>query len=289
MKGLQIFQNKVLKKDIHYVTSDFKTRNDARPTHSGIDLVSYNGKRTCTDYIVAVYDGKVVTSSYNATGAGYYVEILHPSGIKSRYLHMKKGSIKVKKGDIVKTGQEIGYMGNTGNSKGAHLHFGIVKDKKNVDPLPYLNDAELFKEKEPAPEIYIVKGDTIQDVSKQTGVSVDKICEANNIVDFRIYVGQELIIPRETYEDGNYKILVSKTLRKTTSLVTTNRVKVKECDSETKKLLTSKKANDIAMFKLNVTVPLEKVVTKDGRKWMQYKNYYIVVENKDGTKQVERV
>lgn len=91
------------------------------------------------------------------------------------------------------------------------------------------------------------------------------------------------------YIDGNYKIIVSKTLRKSMSLVKTNRVKVKECDAETKKLLTSKKANDIAMFKLNTKVDLKNEVEKDGRIWMQYKNYYIVVQNQDGTRQVEKV
>lgn len=90
------------------------------------------------------------------------------------------------------------------------------------------------------------------------------------------------------YQDGTYKIIVSKTLRKSMSLVKSNRVKVKECDSETKKLLTSKKANDIAMFKLNVIIELSNIIEKDNRKWMKYKDYYIVVENKDGTKQVEK-
>lgn len=91
------------------------------------------------------------------------------------------------------------------------------------------------------------------------------------------------------FPNGNYKIKVSKTLRKTMSLVVSNRVKVKECDAETKKLLTSTKANAIAMFKVGVTVPLKNVVEKDKRKWMQYKNYYIVVQNQDGTNQVEKV
>ena len=59
MKGLIEVKNNVLKKGIHYVTSDYKTRNSARPTHSGIDMVSYNGKHTTTDYIICVHDGIV--------------------------------------------------------------------------------------------------------------------------------------------------------------------------------------------------------------------------------------
>jgi len=90
------------------------------------------------------------------------------------------------------------------------------------------------------------------------------------------------------FTDGNYKIIVSKILRKSMSLSNSNRVKVKECDKETKKLLTSKISTDIAKFKLDVIIPLTDIIEKDKRKWAKYKDYYIVVENQDGTKQVEK-
>ena len=53
---------------------------------------------------------------------------------------LKYGSIKVKVGQIIEKEQEIGYMGDTGYTFGAHLHFQIIKDGKTVDPLPYLKD-----------------------------------------------------------------------------------------------------------------------------------------------------
>lgn len=144
MKGLIEVKNNVLKKGIHYVTSDYKTRNASRPTHSGIDMVSYNGKNTTTDYIICVYEGIVTRNEYADKGGGYWVEVRHPSGVRSRYLHMKKGSVKVKAGQNLKKGDVIGYMGNTGNSRGAHLHFGIMKNGKVTDPYPYLLDESLF-------------------------------------------------------------------------------------------------------------------------------------------------
>ncbi len=123
----------VLKKGKHYMTSDYKTRN--KRNHNGIDLI---GENRTTDDVIAIEDGEVITSKYSQT-AGYYVEIKHQNNYISRYLHLKKGSLKVKVGDIVTKGTILGYMGNTGNSNGAHLHFAIYDNKRVFqDPLPYL-------------------------------------------------------------------------------------------------------------------------------------------------------
>jgi hypothetical protein len=155
MKGLIEVENNVLKNGIHYVTSDYKTRNTKRPTHGGMDMVSYNGKNTTTDYIVCVSDGEVVKSTYSPLGGGYWVEVKHPNNISSRYLHMKKGSIQVKVGEKIEKGQVIGYMGNTGNSHGAHLDFRILVNGKITDPYPYLLDDSLFVNTEYTPGLYV--------------------------------------------------------------------------------------------------------------------------------------
>ncbi len=124
----------VLKKGKHYLTSDYKTRG-TRSTHNGMDMI---GENHSIDNVIAIADGKVITSKYSNT-AGYYVEIEHANKYISRYLHMKKGSLKVKKGDKVTKGTLLGTMGNTGNSTGAHLHFAVYNDKHVfIDPLPYL-------------------------------------------------------------------------------------------------------------------------------------------------------
>ena len=62
----------------------------------------------------------------------------HGNGFKTYYFHMKPKSVLVKAGDLVRRGQKIGYMGTTGNSTGAHLHFGIKFYNAWVDPEPYL-------------------------------------------------------------------------------------------------------------------------------------------------------
>ncbi len=131
----------VLKKGVHYLTSDYKTRG-TRSSHNGMDMI---GKNRSIDEVIAIESGKVITSTYSKT-AGYYVEIKHQNNYISRYLHMKKNSLQVKKGDEVKKGTVLGTMGNTGNSNGAHLHFAVYNDKRiPLDPLPYLLGTQNFQ------------------------------------------------------------------------------------------------------------------------------------------------
>lgn len=116
-------------------------------THRGVDVVKYKGQ---LDYIIAHTDGKVidVVKNYNKTDKkgnsyGNYVLLKHPNGYYTLYAHMKYKSVTVSIGDTVKQGQVIGYMGNTGYSKGAHLHFEVRNTKnKRINPTPYL-DANL--------------------------------------------------------------------------------------------------------------------------------------------------
>lgn len=95
--------------------------------------------------------------------------------------------------------------------------------------------------------------------------------------------------PTEYWTTGNYKIVISKTLRTSMSLITNNRCKVKNIDKYTQTLLTSKKPNDIAMFKVGVTIPIHQIIKKDGRVWGRYYNTFIVLCNKDGSKQALKI
>lgn len=111
--------------------------------HVGVDVVKYKGQ---TDYIIAHSDGEVVSvvKNYNKTDTkgnsyGNYVKIKHSNGYYTLYAHMKYGTVTVNVGSKVKKGQTIGYMGNTGYSKGAHLHFEVWKGSKRIDPTPYLD------------------------------------------------------------------------------------------------------------------------------------------------------
>lgn len=132
----------VLKSNNHWMTQAFDAKK-----HKGIDLIK-RGKiwtpAPKTDYIIAIAKGEVTYTGYSDT-RGYYVEIKHENGYKTRYLHLKKGSIVVKKGQYVQKGTVVGFMGNTGDSDGKHLHLAVV-DLKNkcIDPLPYLLGTEDF-------------------------------------------------------------------------------------------------------------------------------------------------
>ena len=66
MATLLKVKNNVLKNGIHYVTSDYKTRNESRSTHNGMDLIGKNG----VDDIVAVERGTVSFTGYDASGGG---------------------------------------------------------------------------------------------------------------------------------------------------------------------------------------------------------------------------
>ena len=105
--------------------------------HNGIDMTS--GTK-----IVAVASGKVTACRNSVKGytesqaSGNYVTLYHGNNVYTTYCHMAYGSVKVKVGDIVECGQEIGTKGSTGYSTGPHLHYGVQVNGSWVDPKPYL-------------------------------------------------------------------------------------------------------------------------------------------------------
>ena len=104
--------------------------------HAGIDI-SQNGIKGAA--IVAADGGRVVEANSTRSwgqGYGYYVVIDHGGGYRTRYAHC--GKITVKVGQKVAQGQLIGYVGNTGNSQGYHLHFEVLVNGSSTNPVPYL-------------------------------------------------------------------------------------------------------------------------------------------------------
>ncbi len=99
--------------------------------HAGIDLAAPQGTP-----IVASRSGVVTTASYEAGGAGNYVNINHMDGYVSRYMHMTH--YVVSPGQKVSAGQVIGYCGATGAAEGPHLHFGIYENGTPIDPAPFI-------------------------------------------------------------------------------------------------------------------------------------------------------
>ena len=102
-----------------------------RKFHYGVDLAAPTGTP-----IYATRAGTVDTASYQAGGAGNYVQINHGDGYRSIYMHMTR--YVVKKGQHVTQGQLIGYCGSTGGSTGPHLHFGISYNGTYVNPANYI-------------------------------------------------------------------------------------------------------------------------------------------------------
>ena len=82
--------------------------------------------------IMATADG-VVTESTRRGGNGKYVKIRHNATYSTQYLHMKKQ--KVKRGEFVKQGDVIGWIGMTGNTGGPHVCYRFWKNGRQVDPL----------------------------------------------------------------------------------------------------------------------------------------------------------
>lgn len=108
--------------------------------HEGLDISGYNVYGAS---IVAADGGTVYavnrTSSWGTgmfAGYGYAVIIDHGAGLRTLYAHCSK--IAVQPGQRVSKGQVIAYVGNTGRSTGAHLHFEVRQNNKRVNPLEYL-------------------------------------------------------------------------------------------------------------------------------------------------------
>lgn len=97
--------------------------------HSGCDLTAPHGAP-----IYASGDGVVITAEFYG-GYGNQVEIDHGFGYVTKYAHLS--AFKCKKGQRVKRGQLIGYVGSTGTSVAPHLHYEVIKNGQKVDPVHY--------------------------------------------------------------------------------------------------------------------------------------------------------
>ena len=100
--------------------------NRIRP-HKGTDYAAPVGTP-----IMATADG-TVTESTRRGGNGKYVKIRHNGTYSTQYLHMKKQ--KVKRGEFVRQGDVIGWIGMTGNTSGPHVCYRFWRNGRQVDPL----------------------------------------------------------------------------------------------------------------------------------------------------------
>lgn len=137
------------------VTSAFRSVD--RPDHHGVDMATERGTP-----IVAASAGVVTISECQASldgepygcdqdgspavlGCGWFVKVMHAHHTATLYCHMQQQP-EVSVGDVVTTGDLLGYVGSTGNSSEPHLHFEVQvgstfeppRSATAVDPVPFL-------------------------------------------------------------------------------------------------------------------------------------------------------
>jgi murein DD-endopeptidase MepM/ murein hydrolase activator NlpD len=100
--------------------------------HHGIDFGGPIGTP-----IYATGSGKVEKAGWNWGGFGNMVLINHGFGYHTRYAHLSE--IKVQQGEKITRGQLIGLMGNTGRSRGTHLHYEVLFKNEDVNPINFFN------------------------------------------------------------------------------------------------------------------------------------------------------
>ena len=106
--------------------------------HRGVDI----GGVGTTSAALATKSGKVIIAktvvygSYGGSGYGNYVVLDHGGGYTTLYAHLSSVSVSV--GDMVTQGDTVGITGSTGNSTGPHLHYEVMINGVNQNPLDYL-------------------------------------------------------------------------------------------------------------------------------------------------------
>jgi murein DD-endopeptidase MepM/ murein hydrolase activator NlpD len=117
-----------------------------RRQHNGVD---YGAARGTPFWAVA--SGTVVDARYSRT-AGNMVRIKHKNGLITEYFHASRFAKGIRKGARVQQRQVIGYVGTTGRSTGPHLHYGMVKRGRHVNP-----SRQKFGSSTPVPEKHLAE------------------------------------------------------------------------------------------------------------------------------------
>ena len=149
----------VANKDLKRMASGYGYRihpiYKTRKMHYGMDFSAKTGTE-----IYSTGDGVVSKVKRSKRGYGNYVKINHGFGYETLYAHMSK--YIVKKGQKVKRGEVIGFVGNSGISTAPHLHYEVRKDNKKINPVNfYYNDL--------SPEEY----EKMLEISQQSNQSLD--------------------------------------------------------------------------------------------------------------------
>ena len=124
----------VSNKDLSHIASGFGYRIDpiykTPKMHTGLDFASAIGTP-----IYAAANGSIASTVFDEKGYGNHVIINHGYGYQTLYGHMVR--IKARPGQVVKRGEVIGWVGNTGKSTGPHCHYEVIRNGEKIDPVHY--------------------------------------------------------------------------------------------------------------------------------------------------------
>ena len=100
--------------------------------HGGLDL-----RAAEHTFVEAIADGRVSRAGVEPEGWGSFVELRHPRGWVSLYAHLSE--ISVRRGQVLRRGDRLGYAGSSGRSFGPHLHLEVRRHGRRLDPLAVIS------------------------------------------------------------------------------------------------------------------------------------------------------
>jgi murein DD-endopeptidase MepM/ murein hydrolase activator NlpD len=103
--------------------------------HDGIDIAGYQGSPIRAAAVGVV--SYVGWNPWDQHGRAFMIVVAHPGGYETLYGHVLP-TRRVRVGQLVRRGELIGYMGNTGRSTGVHLHLELRRGRTTLDPLAFL-------------------------------------------------------------------------------------------------------------------------------------------------------
>lgn len=214
--------------------------------------------------IHSIGNGYVLKIEYQKTG-GNVLYIKHDNGFVSTYAHLKSISVKLNQNVIM--GEEVAIMGDTGTAAtGEHLDLAIYSNEKKA--LSYQKS-----DVNPFDYMYVFP---FQSVREDT---------------LKKYQGKIKFFNES--EAGKYKLLFNKYIRTSPCIPANDKencVKVKECFKDIYPYLVSTNPEDWAIYKKDTILDITEITKEDnGRIWGKLRNCYIVLQNKDGKIQAEKV
>ena len=127
----------VSNRDLDKIASGFGMRIDpvygTPKMHKGLDFTAPQGTP-----IYATGNGIVSEASFSEGGFGNHVIINHGYGYETLYGHMVR--MKVREGQKIKRGEQIGAVGSTGSSTGPHCHYEVIHNNEKINPINYVQD-----------------------------------------------------------------------------------------------------------------------------------------------------